>query len=69
MANVDTDKIIPAKQFLKSISSGRGSARSICSPNLRYLDHGEPGHDPATRKANPDFVLNQERLSGCLGNA
>ena len=59
--NVDTDAIIP-KQFLKSIrKTGFG-------PNLfdawRYLDHGEPGQDPATRKLNPDFVLNQPRYQG-----
>ena len=59
--NVDTDAIIP-KQFLKSIrKTGFG-------PNLfdewRYLDHGEPGQDPATRKSNPDFVLNQPRYKG-----
>jgi 3-isopropylmalate/(R)-2-methylmalate dehydratase small subunit len=59
--NVDTDAIIP-KQFLKSI------ARSGFGPNLfdawRYLDPGEPGEDPATRKPNPDFVLNQPRYQG-----
>jgi len=59
--NVDTDAIIP-KQFLKSIK------RSGFGPNLfdewRYLDHGEPGQDPATRKPNPDFVLNQGRYQG-----
>ncbi len=59
--NVDTDAIIP-KQFLKSI------ARSGFGPNLfdawRYLDPGEPGQDPATRKPNPDFVLNQPRYAG-----
>jgi 3-isopropylmalate/(R)-2-methylmalate dehydratase small subunit len=59
--NVDTDAIIP-KQFLKSIrKTGFG-------PNLfdewRYLDHGEPGQDPASRKPNPDFVLNQPRFQG-----
>jgi len=59
--NVDTDAIIP-KQFLKSIhKTGFG-------PNLfdewRYLDKGEPGQDPASRKANPDFVLNQPRYAG-----
>jgi 3-isopropylmalate/(R)-2-methylmalate dehydratase small subunit len=59
--NVDTDAIIP-KQFLKSIrKTGFG-------PNLfdawRYLDHGEPGQDPSTRKPNPDFVLNQPRYQG-----
>ncbi|MDX9741818.1 MAG: 3-isopropylmalate dehydratase small subunit [Gammaproteobacteria bacterium] len=60
-ANVDTDAIIP-KQFLKSIR------RTGFGPNLfdewRYLDHGEPGMDPATRKPNPDFVLNQPRFEG-----
>ena len=59
--NVDTDAIIP-KQFLKSI------ARSGFGPNLfdawRYLDPGEPGQDPASRKPNPDFVLNQPRYQG-----
>ena len=58
--NVDTDAIIP-KQFLKSIhKTGFG-------PNLfdewRYLDPGHPGQDPASRKPNPDFVLNQPRYS------
>ncbi|MEP7101880.1 MAG: 3-isopropylmalate dehydratase small subunit [Burkholderiales bacterium] len=59
--NVDTDAIIP-KQFLKSIK------RSGFGPNLfdewRYLDHGEPGQDPASRRPNPDFVLNQPRYKG-----
>ena len=59
--NVDTDAIIP-KQFLKSIrKTGFG-------PNLfdawRYLDPGEPGQDPLSRKPNPDFVLNQPRYKG-----
>ena len=59
--NVDTDAIIP-KQFLKSIrKTGFG-------PNLfdewRYLDPGEPGQDAASRKPNPDFVLNQPRYQG-----
>ena len=59
--NVDTDAIIP-KQFLKSIK------KSGFGPNLfdewRYLDHGEPGQDPASRRPNPDFVLNQPRYRG-----
>ncbi len=59
--NVDTDAIIP-KQFLKSIrKTGFG-------PNLfdewRYLDAGYPGQDPAARRPNPDFVLNQPRYRG-----
>ena len=60
-ANVDTDAIIP-KQFLKSIK------RAGFGPNLfdewRYLDHGEPGMDPATRQPNPEFVLNFPRYRG-----
>jgi 3-isopropylmalate/(R)-2-methylmalate dehydratase small subunit len=59
--NVDTDAIIP-KQFLKAI------ARTGFGQNLfdawRYLDPGEPGQDPATRRPNPDFVLNQPRYQG-----
>ena len=59
--NVDTDAIIP-KQFLKSI------ARTGFGENLfdawRYLDHGEPGIDPRSRRPNPDFVLNQPRYRG-----
>ena len=59
--NVDTDAIIP-KQFLKSIK------RSGFGPNLfdawRYLDPGEPGQDPASRRPDPDFVLNQPRFHG-----
>ena len=59
--NVDTDAIIP-KQFLKSIK------KTGFGPNLfdewRYLDKGEPGMDPASRKPNPDFVLNQPRYAG-----
>jgi 3-isopropylmalate/(R)-2-methylmalate dehydratase small subunit len=60
-ANVDTDAIIP-KQFLKSIK------RSGFGPNLfdqwRYLDHGEPGQDHASRRPNADFVLNHSRYRG-----
>ena len=59
--NVDTDAIIP-KQFLKSIrKTGFGD-------NLfdawRFTDPGYPGQDPANRKPNPDFVLNQPRYRG-----
>lgn len=54
--NVDTDAIIP-KQFLKSIK------RTGFGPNAfddwRYLDAGGPDIDNATRRPNPDFVLNQ----------
>lgn len=54
--NVDTDAIIP-KQFLKSIK------RSGFGPNAfddwRYLDEGGPDMDNASRRINPDFILNQ----------
>jgi 3-isopropylmalate/(R)-2-methylmalate dehydratase small subunit len=60
-ANVDTDAIIP-KQFLKSIK------RTGFGENLfdawRYLDVGEPGMDPRSRRPNPDFVLNYPRYQG-----
>jgi len=59
--NVDTDAIIP-KQFLKRIT------KTGFGPNLfdewRYLDRGEPDSNPASRKPNPDFVLNQPRYQG-----
>jgi len=54
--NVDTDAIIP-KQFLKSIK------RTGFGPNAfddwRYLDPGAPDIDNASRRLNPDFILNQ----------
>lgn len=60
-ANVDTDAIIP-KQFLKSIH------RTGFGPNLfddwRYLDPGGLDVDHATRRVNPDFILNQSRYQG-----
>ena len=59
--NVDTDAIIP-KQFLKSIRK-TGFGVNLFD-EWRYLDHGEPGQDPASRKPNPDFVLNQPRYQG-----
>jgi len=59
--NVDTDAIIP-KQYLKSIK------RSGFGPSLfddwRYLDPGAPDIDNATRRPNPDFILNQPRYAG-----
>jgi 3-isopropylmalate/(R)-2-methylmalate dehydratase small subunit len=60
-SNIDTDAIIP-KQLLKRVT------RIGFGPNLfdewRYLDHGEPDMDCATRPINPDFVLNQPRYAG-----
>ena len=59
--NVDTDAIIP-KQFLKSIRK-TGFGENLLD-EWRYLDAGYPGQDPASRKPNPDFVLNQARFKG-----
>ena len=59
--NVDTDAIIP-KQFLKSIRK-TGFGQNLFD-EWRYLDAGFPGQDPASRRLNPDFVLNQPRYKG-----
>ena len=59
--NVDTDAIIP-KQFLKSIQKA-GFGQNLFD-QWRYLDAGFPGQDPALRRVNPDFVLNQPRYQG-----
>ena len=50
------------KQFLKSIKK-TGFGVNLFD-EWRYLDHGEPGQDPASRQSNPDFVLNQPRYQG-----
>ncbi|MFX1677419.1 3-isopropylmalate dehydratase small subunit [Paraburkholderia sp. A2WS-5] len=60
-ANVDTDAIIP-KQFMKSVKRTGFGANLF--DEWRYLDHGEPGQDLATRRPNPDFPLNQPRYAG-----
>ena len=59
--NVDTDAIIP-KQFLKSIRK-TGFGENLFDA-WRYLDPGEPGQNPARRRPNPTFVLNQPRYAG-----
>jgi 3-isopropylmalate/(R)-2-methylmalate dehydratase small subunit len=59
--NVDTDAIIP-KQFLKSIHR-TGFGQNLFD-EWRYLDAGYPGQDPASRRPNPNFVLNQPRYQG-----
>ncbi len=53
--NVDTDAIIP-KQYLKSIR--RTGFGPFLFDDWRYLDPGTLEVDPATRRRNPDFVLN-----------
>ena len=60
-ANVDTDAVIP-QHFLKSIKK-TGFGENLFD-EWRYLDHGEPGMDPSTRKPNPEFVLNKPRYQG-----
>ena len=63
--NVDTDALIP-KQFLKSIRK-TGFGINLFD-EWRYLDAGYPGQDPASRRPNPDFVLNQPRYQpGAFG--
>ncbi|MGY8903011.1 MAG: 3-isopropylmalate dehydratase small subunit [Burkholderiales bacterium] len=59
--NIDTDAIIP-KQFLKSIRK-TGFGQNLFDA-WRYLDAGFPGQTVATRRLNPDFVLNQARYQG-----
>ncbi len=59
--NVDTDAIIP-KQYLKSIR--RTGFGPFLFDDWRYLDKGDLGIDPATRRRNPEFVLNQPRYAG-----
>ena len=54
--NVDTDAIIP-KQFLKSVK--RSGFGSNVFDDWRYLDAGGPNIDNATRRPNPNFVLNR----------
>jgi 3-isopropylmalate/(R)-2-methylmalate dehydratase small subunit len=60
-ANVDTDAIIP-KQYLKSIK--RTGFGVFLFDDWRYLDKGDLDIDPATRRVNPDFVLNQPQHAG-----
>lgn len=57
-ANVDTDAIIP-KQYLKSIK--RTGFGAFLFDDWRYLDAGGLDVDPADRRENPDFVLNDPR--------
>lgn len=59
--NVDTDAIIP-KQYLKSIQ--RTGFGDFLFDDWRYLDPGTLDIDPATRRPNPDFVLNQPGRAG-----
>lgn len=59
--NVDTDAIIP-KQYLKSIR--RSGFGPFAFDDWRYLDKGDLDIDPATRRPNPEFVMNQARYRG-----
>ncbi|HEY0974071.1 MAG TPA: 3-isopropylmalate dehydratase small subunit [Solimonas sp.] len=59
--NVDTDAIIP-KQYLKSIR--RTGFGPFLFDDWRYLDPGTLEVDPATRRPNAEFVLNQPQHRG-----
>jgi 3-isopropylmalate/(R)-2-methylmalate dehydratase small subunit len=59
--NVDTDAIIP-KQYLKSIR--RTGFGPFLFDDWRYLDPGTLEVDPATRRPNPEFVLNDPKHKG-----
>ncbi|HWK62690.1 MAG TPA: 3-isopropylmalate dehydratase small subunit [Eoetvoesiella sp.] len=59
--NVDTDAIVP-KQFLKSIARTGFGAHLF--DELRFLDPGGLGQDPKSRRANPEFSLNEPRYEG-----
>ncbi len=59
--NVDTDAIIP-KQYLKSIR--RTGFGPFLFDDWRYLDPGTLDIDPATRRPNPEFVLNDRQHRG-----
>ncbi len=59
--NVDTDAIIP-KQYLKSIS--RTGFGPFLFDDWRYLDPGTLDIDPATRRVNSEFVLNDAKHTG-----
>ena len=59
--NVDTDAIMP-KQFL--VSTARVGYGAHVFDGWRYLDPGRSGQPSATRRPNPDFVLNQPRYRG-----
>ena len=54
--NVDTDAIIP-KQYLKSIK--RTGFGQFLFDDWRYLDAGDLDTPVASRRTNPDFVLNK----------
>jgi 3-isopropylmalate/(R)-2-methylmalate dehydratase small subunit len=60
-ANVDTDAIIP-KQYLKSIR--RTGFGPFLFDDWRYFTPGDLGTDQATRKPNPEFVLNKSEHRG-----
>lgn len=59
--NVDTDAIIPSSF---SNRSARPVLAKTCLTNGVTSAAGFPGQDPASRRPNPDFVLNQPRFQG-----
>ena len=59
--NVDTDAIIP-KQYLKSIK--RTGFGQFLFDDWRYLDQGDLEIPVASRRINPNFVLNKPDFRG-----
>lgn len=59
--NVDTDAIIP-KQYLKSIK--RSGFGPHAFDDWRYLDAGNLDTPVASRRPNPDFVMNKPEYAG-----
>ena len=59
--NVDTDAIIP-KQYLKSIK--RTGFGQYLFDDWRYLDQGDLEIPVASRRINPDFVINKPEYRG-----
>jgi hypothetical protein len=56
-ANIDTDALLP-KQYLKAICKfGYGD---WLFDELRYLDSGDVETATASRRIDPDFILNQD---------
>lgn len=56
-ANIDTDMLLP-KQYLKSLDAHGFGA--FLFDDERYLDPGEIDTPLASRRENPDFILNRE---------
>ena len=71
-SNVRLAMVVPGSGLVKAQAEAEGLDRTFRDAGFgvnlfdawRYVDHGEPGMDPATRRPNPDFVLNEPRYRG-----